>query len=134
MVTNIPRGFCAASSSLRRARICAGPSSWRASVRSERDRHRHEEGRGDALPAHVADRHHQPVLGDAQHLEQVAAHVPRGLDGGVDLDAHATSGRGEVGRQDPHLDLARDGEVPLLGRADRVGVGLGLQQRAHAAP
>ena len=34
MVTNIPRGFWAASSSFSRSRICFGPSSWRASVRS----------------------------------------------------------------------------------------------------
>ena len=131
MVTNMPRGFCAASSSFRRARISRRPVELAGQRAQQRHGDRHEEGRGDALPAHVADRHHQPVLGHAQHLEEIAAHVPRRLDRGVDVEPHAPAGRGEVGREDPHLDLAGDREVPLLGGADRVGVGLRLQQRAH---
>ena len=132
MVTNIPRGFWAASSSFSRSRICSRPLELAGQRAEQRHRDRHEQGRGDALPAHVADRDHQPILGHAQDLEEVAAHVSGRLDRGVDVEPHVPAERSEVGGEEPHLDLAGDGEVPLLGGADRVRVGLGLEQRAHA--
>ena len=68
-------------------------------------------------------------VGDSQHLVEIAADLTGRLDDGVDVEAGSFRGGRQIGGQDAHLDLAGDPEVPGHRFANRVGVGLGLEQR-----
>jgi hypothetical protein len=62
----------------------------------------------------------------------IAADLPRGFEHRADVQVRALHPRGDVGGEDAVLDLARDAQLSGDLLADRIGIGLGLEERPHA--
>ena len=98
----------------------------------ERHRHCHEQRRRDAFARHVTHRHEHAGWTEPQNLEEIAAHLPRGLQHRVHLEPGSLNLRRKVRGQKTHLNLAGNAKVPFRRFLHGLRIRFGLQQRTDA--
>ena len=98
----------------------------------QRHGHGHEERGGDAFARHVTHGDEHAVGAEPQDLEEIAADLAGRLDHRVHVQPRSLNLRLDVRRQEAHLNLAGNAEVPLRRRLHGLRVRLGLQERTDA--